>query len=488
MSNFIIKNTPSANDLWQGIGGHFDSLVQIICEFVDNSISNLKANNSSIKNIIIEFYEEPEIRVVIKDTGTGIKKLDKAFTLGNQDASETPLNKHGFGFKHALASANPLNDNWKILTRTDENAKKDEHVVITAPYQMGSLKAAVEKGWKGPFRTGTIVEFTCSREMFKTIHRGMRGSYANFNTILDLLVEDLGFIYAGNIKDGDATIVVEKNDNQGGNVTTQVKAIEPDWEQFYQPGNGTAEKDLGKGVVKIEYSFGGIKEKTDSKKYYKRNMSSSGVELRINGRVLAYNLFKEIWATEKHNSYNHLLVQINLVSDKKEYLPPTRTSKNGLREGDEKLDKLYEWIRSHMPEPPKHLADTDNELDLIDELKKAKETHLPEPKTVTTEQFAFISVEEKMRIDLFISLNGEITLYEGKRDITTLRDLYQLRMYWDGLVMDGHNPKAGILLASSHSDSVKKMVPIVNKMMDSNGNCYNFVLKTWKDENIKYPK
>lgn len=489
MSNITIENTPSAKDLWQGIGGHFDSLVQIICEFVDNGISNLKANNSSIRSIIIKFFEETDgIRVMIEDTGTGIKKLDEAFTLGNRQASETPLNEHGFGFKHALASANPCNDSWKIMTRTDENAKNNEHVLIAAPYEIKGFEATIMSGWEGPYKTGTIVEFICSREMFKTIHRGMRGSYTNFNNILDLLIEDLGFIYAGIINDGEITITVEKNDNQGGVSKIQVRAITPDWESYYKPCNGETMVDLGEGLVKLEYSFGGIKEKNDTKKYYKRNMSSTGVEIRINGRVIAYNLFKEIWATEKHNSYNHLLVQVNLLSDKKERLPATRTSKNGLREGDARLDQLYDWIRSHMPNPPKHLEDTDNERDLFEELKKAKETHIPGTKTVTTEQYAFTAIEEKLRIDLYISHNGEITIYEGKLDKTTLRDLYQLIMYWDGLVIDGHNPKTGILIASNHPSSVDKLVPIFNKMTDSNGNNYNIVLKTWKDEDIDYPK
>ena len=36
----IIHNQPDVKEIWSGIGGHFDSLGQIINEFVDNSISN----------------------------------------------------------------------------------------------------------------------------------------------------------------------------------------------------------------------------------------------------------------------------------------------------------------------------------------------------------------------------------------------------------------------------------------------------------------
>lgn len=55
-----------------------------------------------------------------------------------------------------------------------------------------------------------------------------------------------------------------------------------------------------------------------------------------------------------------------------------------------------------MPVPPKYLGDAESEVDLIEELEKAKIAHLPEPKTVTTEQYAFVSANEKIRIDLYI--------------------------------------------------------------------------------------
>lgn len=83
------------------------------------------------------------------------------------------------------------------------------------------------------------------------------------------------------------------------------------------------------------------------KRYYRRNMSSSGVEIRINGRLIAYNLFKEIWGIEKHNSYNYLLIKIDIISDDRKKLAVTRTSKNGIRKGDEKLEKVLNGL-GHM--------------------------------------------------------------------------------------------------------------------------------------------
>ena len=58
MQEFSINNEPSADELWAGIGGNFDSLSQIICEFVDNSISNFTGNNCDQKNIRITVEQD----------------------------------------------------------------------------------------------------------------------------------------------------------------------------------------------------------------------------------------------------------------------------------------------------------------------------------------------------------------------------------------------------------------------------------------------
>ena len=77
----VIHNLPNVQEIWSGIGGHFDSLGQIINEFVDNSISNFDANNPIQKNICItlkELNKDGNVEISLEDTGTGIKNLDAA--------------------------------------------------------------------------------------------------------------------------------------------------------------------------------------------------------------------------------------------------------------------------------------------------------------------------------------------------------------------------------------------------------------------------
>lgn len=504
-NNIRINNKPKAQELWAGIGGHFDSLGQIINEFIDNSISNFAGNELVTRNIILILKEldNQNVKIRIEDSGTGIKKIDEALTLGNLSAGESPLNEHGFGLKHALASANPSNDSWTIYTRTSENVKNNEYIKIKAPYEIENFSAIIckDESWPGLMNgTGTIVEFECSKEMYFTLGRGIRGGVSLFKTAADILFEDIGFIYAGIISDGGASITLNVIDKDNNSLTRSIGAVSPDWDDFFAPGSGTENVNLGNGDVRIDYKFGRINQKesriefnnTTTRKYYMRNMSSSGVEIRINGRVICHNLFKEIWGIEKHNSYNYLLVTLNLISNDKARLPQTRTSKNGLREGDEKLEALYTWIRSNMSTPEKDISLSDHETDLFEELKNRMMKYNPDPnKVIETEKFVFTNTgnkNDKVRIDLYEKTSYGITIYEGKKDRTTCKDIYQLRMYWDGLVYDCIKPNKGILVAKEHPDSVKSLIQVVNTMKDTNGDNYCFEVKTWSDLGINITK
>lgn len=498
-NNLLIENRPSATELWAGIGGHFDSLGQIINEFLDNCISNFSGNDTMTRNIIItlqELEKDGPIKIMIEDSGTGIKDLNAAFTLGSKGGIESPLNEHGFGLKHALASANPENNQWVIFTRTEQDMIENQFKKISASYKIDNYKGVLckKERWPGNLNsTGTLVQFTCSREMYKTLTRGIKGGMTVFKQIADVLCEDIGFVYAGVIEENKASITLNIIDADNVHIKRAVGAVKPDWEDYIRPGTGSEKVDLGGGLVTIDYAFGKMNEKavriefdnTTARKYYKKNMSSSGVEIRINGRVLCHNLFKEIWGIEKHNSYNYLLVCINIKSTNSDSLPKTKTSKNGLREGDLRLDNLYTWIRSNMSTPVKDLTLSDHETDLFEELCKLKNKYNPDPnKVIDTEKYVFTGTgnrKDKVRVDLYEKSMGQVIVYEGKKEITTSKDVYQLRMYWDGLVYDGVKPNIGILVATNHPDSVKSLIAIVNTMKDTNENNYNLELKTWDE-------
>jgi hypothetical protein len=138
-----------------------------------------------------------------------------------------------------------------------------------------------------------------------------------------------------------------------------------------------------------------------------------------------------------------------------------------------------------MSTPVKDLTLSDHETDLFEELCKLKNKYNPDPnKVIDTEKYVFTGTgnrKDKVRVDLYEKSMGQVIVYEGKKEITTSKDVYQLRMYWDGLVYDGVKPNIGILVATNHPDSVKSLIAIVNTMKDTNENNYNLELKTWDE-------
>ena len=293
-----INIIPDAQELWRGIGGHFDSLTQVLSEFIDNSISNFDLHNDelSLTTICIEVQEidcknNKKYLIRIEDTGTGISHIEKALTIGNRDIRETPLNEHGFGIKHALATADPDNSSWKIYTRTKEDIANNTYKVISAPYSFDMEVEEHHDRWPGKMgeKTGTIIEFLCSEELFNTLQEGIRGKAA-YKKCIEYLIEDLGYVYANFINRG---INIKVKDILTGSVYS-VEAVKPEWVDFYKDGTGTEMVDLGEGDVEIKYEYGEMKE-SKLKKYYKRNQSTSGLEIRINGRLIMDNVFKDVW-------------------------------------------------------------------------------------------------------------------------------------------------------------------------------------------------
>ena len=238
--------------------------------------------------------------------------------MGDQEARETPMNEHGFGMKHALATADGSNSKWYICTRDDELYDQNIYAKIKAPYTMDGFKGkhigVNDVPWPGTYNTtGTFIKFTCSKELFNTVRRGLRGNF-KFETKVKILSEDIGFNYSNIIKENYANITLQHIDIDGNKNHFPVAAVEPDWEEFFPPSKSQEKVDLGNGEVLVKDEFGVMKE-ANYHKYYKRNMSSSGVELRFNGRLITYNIFKEIWEIEKHNSYNYLLIRLDLISE-----------------------------------------------------------------------------------------------------------------------------------------------------------------------------
>ena len=520
MSRTFKANTENKN-LWAGLGTQYTSISQVINEFVDNSISNFKGHPELNSNSIIVSLEEldyGDVKISIEDSGTGITDFANAFGIGAKSCQDSPFNEHGFGMKQAFAAANPDNDTWRLCTRTD--ASKVTYDEVSAPYTFNKDMVIDDSktDWPGDLSsTGTYIEFICSHNFFKTVSRGLKGDYSRFKKLSALLYEDLGFTYSGIISSLAVSMKLKVTEKGKAQATYNLSAMLPNQKRTYAPGVGDEPVSFDEtsntyindpaGKLNIHYEFLEVEGKespnprddselfdnSKSSKYYKANMSTSGIEIRFNGRVMKYNIFDDVWATEKHNSYNSLLVIIDLQTKDASLLPGTTTSKNGLNEGDKKIDALYGWIRKRMPNPVKTMSKSTSEVELFNKLKEDKERafmHSSTKPTISVEQRVWhvISTDEKRlpRIDLYeCTLSGDVNIYEGKYNKTDSQDVYQLKMYWDGLISDGTIPTCGILVADEHPDWVQNLIKEINELTDSKGNHYNFVTDTWRNLGVK---
>lgn len=177
----IIRNNPTGHGLFAGIGDNFNSVAQVICELMDDAVSNLRANSgdSELSMRVVLSLENlgDAVEITVTDGGSGIADLSSALTIACRDGAQTPLNEHGFGLKHALASCDSSpNQKWSIRTRTKDDAAANQYREVKAPYSMGTSE--LDKPMKVRFYsgtgdllhpTGTSISVRCPMAKFRTV-------------------------------------------------------------------------------------------------------------------------------------------------------------------------------------------------------------------------------------------------------------------------------------------------------------------------------
>lgn len=479
-----IHNSPNANRLWLAISSNLENIGQAICEFVDNCLSNFRgnaANTNLVRMIRIVVRKlDDKVEVTVEDGGTGIQNLDNALTLAGTDAPDSPLNEHGFGLKHALSYMDGNDCSWEILTRTAADKALDRFVRIRPPYDFGNgvMQGTYEPGWEGHLgSTGTLIRFTCPLPVFETLAPD-NATKLSFQQLVSILEEELRFTYATILKNREVSMELCWEDSNDSNHKL-LEPLLPQWEDgtLTEPSHQLV--DLGGGLLTVCCRHGAIRPDQTTQKYYSANMESSGAEIRINGRVVDSALMKAVWGRASHPVYNNFLAQIDLVSDDANTLPETKIAKNGFRAEKKKAKKMFQWIRTNVEIPRNSKSHERRLFESLAENKKRMGMLISTP-----EKYVFRKLGLSVRVDLFTSDGNSVAIYEGKVNCSHCIDIYQLRMYWDGCILDGIPVNEGILVAKTHSDEVLKLLQFVNTLTGPDGRNYNFRTSTWTEEGV----
>ena len=239
--------------------------------------------------------------------------------------------------------------------------------------------------------------------------------------------------------------------------------------------------DFGGGKLTVRCRYGTIEADKENATYYKGNMASSGLEIRINGRCIERGLYSKVFGRALHPSCNRFLAQIDLRGEDSTAFPATETTKNAFVEGDARTQALFRWIRANVRQPETSRESLESRL--VGKLaeKKAVES---DTLRIGREEGTYRTIGLQGKIDLLVSKTGGMTIYEAKAKGTKAEDLYQLRLYADGCAMDGVPAKESVLIGARHPKEVCSLTEQLNSQCDPTGAPYHFVLRTWAEEGI----
>lgn len=524
--------------------GNFNEAIN---EFLDNSISNLISSEFDDKRIDLKIYDiGDKYTIQIRDSGTGVKSTDIGhvfgYGVGDRTKKDTPMNDHGCGMKHALASLNKENDNWFFITKT---LQEDEYTIVKHPYSeilncnTGDFLPEEIVDNDIDFKHGTLIQVNVSKSMLmSSISKYTAQKYdseANdnndsmgdsFNGVCSDLVEDIKYVYGPILEQNKVTIYFYKkrNKDNGENKPTIINC------QLKIPNATVLESEIDKKHIQIDngrkfmyakwnindiiyptkkeedwdikiyFNYYKIGKSDDSyRKHYLANEKTSGVEIRFNGRVMVDNLLTSIFNVTSHNSYNHMLLQIDVVTDDINQLPLTKVNKNNILEGDRKYDGLKSFIRNKFN---KSLA-MDNEYkenQLVKKLFENRKEMAEKSKKNDDEQYYYYSSENEVQknllqgysstiipCDLYEEYENSIEIYEFKVKDLTEKDLYQLMMYVDLLIMNDNGLRHGRkikakLIGKDTSDIVEDTIRYLRTVERYDPNKVEIYQSTWDDE------
>lgn len=473
---------------------------QGINEVGDNALAAVKPGEKA--RICIALAPDADknfLQLAVADWGRGmtLDSLRNALQLGSLPQGEDRLNEHGYGLNNALACLSGGTGDWRIFTRDGGG----DYFSVRGPFDLRmsveivsalDLPPELNLQWPDP---STVVYVRVPMSIARTLQRRGNRKLCDLATLRTWLIEHLGVAYRGFLEldpvtlEPSAKIAVTIGQSSLLVPPVQVPMMMARTEQF--------NVELGGTVVPATYIHGLLDRSRrnhlvlggKAHYYYQGSQPTQGIDIRLGKRVIATAQLGEIWHKEdgsplsRHISYNDFVGEI-LLPDLPRGLLATLNNKTGIDRNDADWDAVFEALSEW---PPQKNAQCAGEQELRHRWMRILQAANPEDE-VSGETAVWPT---GTRIDVTArDDSGKCDIYELKADKGEPKDLYQLRMYWDGLVLSGVQPTRGVLLAASFAEHLPAMVRLVNTLPppllpDGRTSApYNFALATHDEKQL----
>lgn len=460
-----------------------------IAELVDNGIA-AKPEKFNILVDISDTSESGVLEVSVVDDCLGISLnplRDSVFRVGSlPPRGSSHLREHGFGLKNVLAKVEAFKGSWRVFTRDRQSFDHGVFYSVKGPlrYQL-PITSALSSEWHphGSTGPGTIVEFRVPLGYLQTVTRGTRGRPpTTIGRTIEFLREHLGVFYRGYLEGKRPIGAISTSINWG--TAEEVEPIKPDYKTRNRISRFIVRTN--RGIVHVEGEHGELEPNSPATRnrvyYYRNSAEAQGVDFRIGKRVVATRLITEIWQRPRHPTLNPFCGEfsIDAIPD---HMPKTLNNKTAIDFDDEIWTDIADAIRRKVDLPKWKGARTESEL--REELARQLEAH-KRPNDVVSQNYDCFRGAGVV-IDIYLDeshRSGEIIIYETKAGKVAPLDVYQLRMYWDGIVEDGKQPSGGILVGKESSTGAQTVIAYLNSLSDKNGKRYRLEFKKWADFGI----
>lgn len=491
--------------LFQGLAKQNMLFHQCIGELVDNAIgANFGNSPFLIEIIFIDKHGDDTIvdtYVCDQSSGMPLEILKKALQPGIPATTQSRLNEHGFGLKNALVTLSGNNGPWKIWTRQKSSS---EIFTVEGPFR-SKMKIRDNEPFPTnaflPTDSSTIIKVSVKKSFMQTV-QGRGAPSENLVILRSWLIEHLGVMYRGyleldsqtNLPSG--TITVSIGTDRLKVPPVPVPIADRKRKYFDISLNGT--------VYHLTYEYGTLDEvQRDSlinaeraKYYYQKNQKTQGIDIRLGKRVIATMQFETIWKTDegqplmRHPSYNEFVGELKIPELPRGILITTN-NKTDFNLDDENWEAIFRELRQF--KPTKDIREKSEAEIRKKWMSMLKATN---PYDIISDNVSVWPTGTKIDVYRKIKTTNEIIIYEIKVGKGSPQQLYQIKMYWDGLVLQGEQPKEGILLVEDYSTNLEQMANLMNQMTPSNfpttkpgakthqSGPYNFIIRKHSDVNL----